>query len=67
VKFALAADANQAATRSPMWFGSAALHDELGEAAEQAAGKATTAAFRINLIAGTAALLPCFTCFTPFC
>jgi hypothetical protein len=27
-----------------MWFGSAALHDELGEAAEQAAGEATTAA-----------------------
>jgi hypothetical protein len=44
-KFALAANANQAAARSPMWFGSAAVHDELGEAAEQAAGEATTAAF----------------------
>jgi hypothetical protein len=37
-KFALAAHGNQAAARSPKWFGSAALQDEIDEAAEQAAG-----------------------------
>ncbi|WIA41882.1 hypothetical protein OEZ86_009205 [Tetradesmus obliquus] len=36
-KFALAANINQAAGRSPKWFGSAALQDELDDAAEQAA------------------------------
>lgn len=37
-KFALASNINQAAVRSPKWFGSAALQDELDDAAEQAAG-----------------------------
>jgi hypothetical protein len=37
--FAQAAQVNSAAVRSPKWFGSAALQNELNDAAEQAAGE----------------------------